>query len=406
MRVLFTTPILEHPPAGGPQLRIANSIKALSQICELDIIHRSIQQKKDVEATAAFYRQYTKEYITICTRSPKFCSSWFQRQYLRVLKRLFDHEVENSVAQILEHIERRKIDVVWFGYGNISYPLIKKVKAAKPELKVVCDTDSVWSRFVMRELPYAKGLRKLRILYSGLMKKMEERAWVDLCEVTTAVSDIDAEYYQSLTKNATKVRVFSNVVDVPSYDITVPAPDGFKSPSIYLAGTFGHYHSAMDTAARWVLEEILPKILPNFPNLHFYVVGRGSNVSFSHFNSPNVTVTGELESVLPYLKHSDIALVPLKFESGTRFKILEAGSCNIPLVSTTLGAEGIPVKHGEHILIADTADEFAKSIIHLLNDKKLSGRLAANCHDLVNQKYSVEALVEEAKDILEYLNHG
>ncbi|MDA9133106.1 glycosyltransferase family 4 protein [Alphaproteobacteria bacterium] len=406
MRILFTTPILEHPPAGGPQLRIANSIKALSQICELDIIHRSIRPKKDVEATAAFYRQYTKEYVTIFKRSPKFSSSWFNRQYLRVIKRLFDHEVENYVAQILEHVERRKINVVWFGYGNISYPLIKKVKAAKPELKVVCDTDSVWSRFVMRELPYARGLRKLRILYSGLMKKVEERAWVDLCEVTTAVSEVDAEYYQSLTKNAAKVRVFSNVVDVSSYDITVPAPGGFKSPSIYLAGTFGHYYSAMDTAARWVLEEILPKILPTYPNLHFYVVGRGSNVSFGHVNSPNVTVTGELESVLPYLKYSDIALVPLKFESGTRFKILEAGSCSIPLVSTALGAEGIPVKHGEHILIADTAEEFAESIIHLLNDKKLGGRLATNCHDLVSQMYSVEALVEEAKDILEYLNHG
>lgn len=406
MRVLFTTPILEHPPAGGPQLRIANSIKALSQICELDIIHRSIRPKKDVEATTVFYRRYAKEYITICEGLAEFPSSWFERQYLRVIKRLFDRGIENYVAQILEHVERRKIDVVWFGYGNLSYPLIKKVKAAKPALKVVCDTDSVWSRFVMRELPYARGWRKVRILYSGLMKKLQERAWVNLCEVTTAVSEIDAEYYQSLTKNVAKVRVFSNVVDVSSYDIAVPAPDGFKSPSIYLAGTFGHYYSAMDTAARWVLEEVLPKILPTYPNLHFYIVGRGSNVGFGHINSPNVTVTGELESVLPYLKHSDIALVPLKFESGTRFKILEAGCCGIPLVSTTLGAEGIPVKHGEHILIADTPDEFANSIIQLLNDKKLSSKLAINCHDLVSRMYGVEALVEEARDILEYLNHG
>jgi len=162
----------------------------------------------------------------------------------------------------------------------------------------------------------------------------------------------------------------------------------------------------MDTGARWVLEEVIPKILPTYPNLHFYIVGRGSNVSLGHVNSPNVTVTGEMESVLPYLKHSDIALVPLKFESGTRFKILEAGCCGIPLVSTTLGAEGIPVKHGEHILIADTPDEFAKSIIRLLNEKELGSRLAANCHDLVSQMYSVEALVEEGKGILEYLKHG
>jgi glycosyltransferase involved in cell wall biosynthesis len=121
--------------------------------------------------------------------------------------------------------------------------------------------------------------------------------------------------------------------------------------------------------------------------------------------SPNVTVTGRLESVLPYLCNTDVALVPLKFESGTRFKILEAGACKVPLVSTTLGAEGIPVVDGEHILIADDPMSFADAIIRLLENRSLANRLAVNCQDLVKEKYSVETLLLEAKRILGYLEH-
>lgn len=405
MKVLFTTPILEHPPAGGPQLRIENSIKALARVCDLDIVHRAYTPGADIEATDAFYRQYAKEYVTVYTKPAGTPSSWLHRRIARIIDRLFSPALDREADALIEHLERRKIDVVWFGYGNISYPLIKRVKARKPGLKVVCDTDSVWSRFVLREMPYAKGLRKLRILRAGLKKQAEEKAWVGLCNVTAAVSEVDAEYYRSLTKDANKVRIFSNVIDVASYvDIFAPPP-GFKKPSIYLAGTFGHYNSPMDMAARWVLEEIFPLVLNARPDLHFYIVGRNSDKGFGHLNGPNITVTGRLESVLPYLKNTSIALVPLKFESGTRFKILEAGACKVPLVSTTLGAEGIPVKNGEHILIADEPQEFAKAIIHLLDNQALAGQLAQNCHDLVNRLFSVEALSEEAKNILEYLSH-
>jgi glycosyltransferase involved in cell wall biosynthesis len=405
MRVLFTTPVLEHPPAGGPPLRVENSIKALSRVCQLDIIHRAYEPTPEVDATDIFYRGYAEEYSTIYVSVPNPSHSRLHFRFRRLIDRIIKKTILQHTSLILDHVDRRQIDVVWFGYGNISYSLIREVKKRRPKLKVVCDTDSVWSRFVLRELPYAKGLRKLKIYLSGIYKKNEERSWADLCDVTAAVSEIDAQYYRDLSKDARKVHLFSNVIDAQSYVAPMAAPVNFKKPSVYLAGTFGHYHSPMDTAARWVLEEVLPIVWAIRPDVHFYIVGRNSDKGFGHLNGPNITVTGKLESVLPYLKNADIALVPLMFESGTRFKILEAGACGVPLVSTTLGAEGIPVKDGEHILLADTPKDFASAILRLLEDKKLAHDLAENCHNLVNQTYSVEALAEEAKEILEYLNH-
>lgn len=223
--------------------------------------------------------------------------------------------------------------------------------------------------------------------------------------MTTAVSEVDAEYYRGVAADPGRVHVFSNVIDVQSYQTAPPPPPNFKKPSIYLAGSFGHYNSPMDMAARWMLEEVFPRVLKKHPDLHFYIVGRDSELGFGQFNGPNVTVTGRLDSVLPYLCNVDVALVPLMFESGTRFKILEAGACKIPLVSTTLGAEGIPVVDGRDILIADEPAEFADAIIKILDDKNLANRLAQNCFRLVTERYSVEALTAEAKHILEYLKH-
>ena len=112
-----------------------------------------------------------------------------------------------------------------------------------------------------------------------------------------------------------------------------------------------------------------------------------------------------VDTVLPYLCHTNVALVPLMFESGTRFKILEAGACKTPIISTTLGAEGIPVIHDKEVLIADKAINFAKEIVNVLNDSELSNKLTVINYDLISRKYSLTVLEQEAKKILEYLKN-
>lgn len=400
MKVLFTTPVLEHPAAGGPQLRIENSIKALGQVCELHVVSRvSRGNLGGVDA---------ERYISGLCRSFSYAPSCRWRstnRYLRKLQSIFGEmtglDVSRDARYLMDEVDRLGIDVLWFGYGNISFPLMLAVRKARPKLKLVCDTDSVWSRFVLRELPYAgTALRRTAITRKGLQKEAEERAWVRMCDVTTAVSEVDAEYYRSIAPESQRVRIFSNVIDLASYREVPPAPSGLKKPCMFLAGTFGHYNSPMDTAARWVLEEILPRVQAQIPEVHFYIVGKGSDRTLGHASGPSVTVTGKLPSVLPYLYHADVSLVPLKFESGTRFKILEAAACNVPIVSTVLGAEGLPVVHEKHALLADEAEQFATAVVEMIHNKAAAQQLAKNCHQLVQRGFSVEHLENEARDIL------
>lgn len=399
MKVLFTSPILEHPAAGGPQLRIENTIKALSQACDLYVVARTTKQQIGGDAGDAFYRQFCTEFSYMPSGGGS-ASNPYRRRLQSLLLKLTGSYVAQQARFLLEVADRHGIDIIWFGYGNVSFPLIRMIKQMRPAMKMVCDTDSVWSRFVLRELPYEKDpQRRTEIEREGRAKEREEQAWVDLCEITTAVSEVDAEYYRSIASEPSRVHLFSNVIDVDSYEIVPEAAADLRKPCIYLAGTFGF--APMDTAARWVLDEVWPTVKEQLPGVGFYLVGRNSDRSFGDVSESGVIVKGRLPSVLPYLCHADVALVPLKFESGTRFKILEAGACGVPLVSTTLGAEGIPVTHGIDILIADEPDAFAAAIVKLVKHRAFAKGLADKCRSLVRSQFSVQSLVLEATEILD-----
>ncbi len=191
------------------------------------------------------------------------------------------------------------------------------------------------------------------------------------------------------------------MIDFTNYQ-SKPINPEMKRPAVYLAGTFWR-GSPMEEAARWIIKEVLPDVWTEYPSLHFYIIGKGSREILNDIHDKRISILGEVLSVLPYLCNVDIAMVPLKFESGTRFKILEAGACGIPIVSTTLGAEGLPVKHRENIFIADTPSEFSNSIKKLLENKEEARTIAEKCKRLIENQYSLSTGRIEAEKILNFL---
>jgi len=405
MKILFTTPVIEHPPAGGPNLRIENSIIALNKVSELHVISRLNQIMIGGREAEDFFKQYCNKFLYVPSVLP-------ENKLIKKLRRIVlgkkkcnnsDKLTEKDAKFIINYAKRNKINIIWFGYGNISYNLMKKIKELNPEFKIVCDTDSVWSRFILRELPYEKDeKRKIQIKKEGKLKEQEEADWIKWCDVTTAVSEVDADYYKSLTDDKDRIKIFSNVINLDTYKNKPLPPVDFKNPCIYLAGTFWS-QSPMEKAARWIIEEVIPIIRKTYPDIHLYIIGQGSDNILSDVKDKNITITGKLLSVLPYLYNSDVSLVPLMFESGTRFKILEAAACEIPITSTTLGAEGINITHGENIIIADEPEEFADAVLKILNNKDFAKQIATNCKKLIQKNYSIEKLADEAKEIIEYL---
>jgi len=406
VRVLYTTPILRYPSNGGPQLSAETRVKALSKLSELHVVSRVPIRRIGGIGAQQFFEQYCAAFVY--SPSTNVTSSNATNKYVRALENLRNQQkdlmLNQDVNYILKYVGEHGIDVVWCHRTEFSFDLISAIKKKRPEIKVVADTNSVYSRFILRELPYQKSfIRKLRIYREGKRKQKEERILSNISDVLTAVSEVDAEYYRSIARLPERIKTFSNVVDVEAYQRAPSPPDDFKKPCIYLAGSFYAHQCPMVDAVRWMIVEILPLVRQEIPAIHLYIIGRGSDKVLSDINDPGITITGELPSVLPYLCHADVALVPLRFESGTRFKILEAGACGIPVVSTTLGAEGLAVTDQKDILIADRPEAFADCIISLVTDRDLALKLASNLRSLVHENYSIASLAEEGRQILEYL---
>jgi glycosyltransferase involved in cell wall biosynthesis len=417
--ILFTTPYLRYPAAGGYLLGIENSIKALACIATLHIHSRDSLEPADLVSTLSYYQGICQNLHVSASLQPKINPLGFaQRAVNRIARRVVGQNLfhaarpssgaEQDCAAILRIAAQIKPDVIWLGFGAISYPLVRLVTASAP-CKVVVQADGVYSRSILRGLPYAPNEEvRRRISEEGKIKLEEEQWGTPLADVTTAVSEIEAEYYRRLAPSPDMVHRFHNVIDWEMYRDAPPSPTGLQRPCLYLAGTFWHDDSflggsPMKDAVRWVVRDVLPLVQRQIPNIHLYIVGANSDKVVGDVAGPGITITGALPSVLGYLCHADVALVPVRFGSGTRLKILEAGACGIPIVSTTLGAEGLPVQHEEHMLIADAPGDFAASIVRLLTEKSFGRRLATNLKTLVATRFSIPALAEEGRSVLRHL---
>jgi polysaccharide biosynthesis protein PslH len=135
----------------------------------------------------------------------------------------------------------------------------------------------------------------------------------------------------------------------------------------------------------WMVREIWPRIRAAVPNAVFRVVGRAPDGRITRLAGESVEITGSVPTVEPWLAGAMAFVVPLRIGGGTRLKIFEAMSAGRAIVSTTIGAEGLPVEHERNILLADDASTFADAVIRVLKDAELRRRLGSAALSLADE---------------------
>jgi glycosyltransferase involved in cell wall biosynthesis len=190
----------------------------------------------------------------------------------------------------------------------------------------------------------------------------------------------------------TPVLAAPNGVDL---DYFRPSSEPGDDNAIVMTG-FMKTRPNIDAALHFV-EEVLPHIVAARPNIVFYIVGGGAPDEVKRLAGPHVVVTDTVPDVRPYVHGSAVFVVPLRMGGGTRLKVLEALSMKKPLVSTSLGCEGIDVKHREHLLIADAPIAFANAVLELLDNKALAATLAHQGHELVERQYQWKTVVDNVE---------
>ena len=162
-------------------------------------------------------------------------------------------------------------------------------------------------------------------------------------------------------------------------------------------------------AALWFIRSIWPRIKKQHPSINCQFVGKGigSEMRQAAEKDPQIELISEVEDLRPYRKGATIFINPMRLGSGLRVKILEAMGSGLPVVTTSLGAAGLPAQNGTNCFISDTPKGFANAISWLLTDTQLAGRMGARAKQMTTQQYNVHASTAQLERIFnDTINSG
>lgn len=226
--------------------------------------------------------------------------------------------------------------------------------------------------------PFETGLFFLKWL---VMLRWETRAARAFDHCIT-VSESERQWLRKRSPGL-PVTVIENGVDTKRLR---PLADAGPGNVLVFVGTMG-YPPNVDAVLHFH-DRILPRIRERVPDARLLVVGRSPAPALERLAfTGGITLTGDVPDPVPYYAGARVCVVPLRGGGGTRLKILESMALGKPVVSTSLGCEGLQVRHGEEILVADAPREFARSVANLLESPALRHRISTQARDLVEHRY-------------------
>jgi len=190
--------------------------------------------------------------------------------------------------------------------------------------------------------------------------------------------------------------VIPNGIDLTEFASPYLAPE---AGTLVFSGLMSYYPNQQ--AVRWFLDAVFPLVLRQAPAARFVVAGASPPAWLRARASSRVDVTGEVPAVQPYLERAQVVVVPLMIGGGTRIKVLEALAAGRPVVSTSIGAEGLDLPDGESILIADDAQSFADRVVQLLSSPSLAAQIVDSGRRHVVHRFDWNRIGERLRDVLE-----
>ena len=373
MRILFLTPQLPYPPRQGTQIRNFHLLRAASSTHEVDLL--SFARPGEAFSGTGPLRELCGEVQLI----PAPLRT--RQERVRTLVASPDPDMahrlrsEGLAAMLRAMLERGRYDAVQVaGIEMARYiPIVRKTV---PGTRVVFDDHNAEYLLQGRaaEVDAHHPPSWPKAVYSLIQWRKLRSYEARLCRVADAVlavSEDDAAAIRSLGGTA-PVFVVPNGVDTEYYR---PNPSQSPRPATLLFTGTMDFRPNVD-AVRWFVADVLPLLAERRPDVRLDIVGRSPAPAVQRLASSAVSVTGAVDDVRPYFERASLYVVPMRMGGGVRLKILEALAMGLPLVSTSMGAEGAGLTHGKELLIADTAAQFAQAILSLLDDPALRTRLA------------------------------
>ena len=266
----------------------------------------------------------------------------------------------------------------------------RRIRQIAPNTRLILDWHNIESEILAR---FAQNDRNpLRSWYakrtSSLSRNVENEL-LRLCHAHTVCSERERQVLLDRAPEA-RIEVVGNGVDCEFF--AQPSPATGERQDVLFMGRMD-YHANID-AALYFAREIWPQVRQRRPELRLVIVGAQPPKLVLALREQGITVTGTVEDVRPFYRSALVSVVPLRVGGGTRLKVLEAMAAGTPVISTTLGAEGLAICPGKDIVIADTPATMADAIVSLQAGSTFWQELLANGQRLVRANYDWDVVGE------------
>jgi polysaccharide biosynthesis protein PslH len=392
MKILWVNSDFLHPTTRGGQIRTLEMLKRLHRRHEIHYAALLLPSAHGAVERSVEYctRAYSVAHQVPADFTPGFFRQMVESQLSKVPVAVLRYRSDALTRQVDSLIRSEKFDAVVCDFLSTS-PNVPDLGTA------ILFQHNVESVIWKRHAENGSGLMKM--YFQGQYDRML-RYEGRVCQAVkriVAVSEGDARTMQSLYG----VR---DVTAVPTgVDLDYFAPPEPRPPTTDLV-----FLGSMDwrpniDGVRWFASDILPLIRRRRPECSLTIAGRLPTPEILRLaeSDPRIHVTGTVPDVRPYLWKSAVSIVPLRVGGGTRLKIYEAMAARIPVVSTTIGAEGLDVRDGENIALADSPEAFAERCLGLLGDDAEARRKQAQAAwEMVSACYSWEVAARKFEQVL------
>lgn len=376
MKILMLTPYLPYPLISGGQTRSYNLIKNLSQKHEITLFSLV---KDDSE------RKYIPELKKFCKKVFVFNRSktpWTLRNILLTGFGPYPFLVIRNLAReerkaIEEELNNDNYDLI---HAETFYVMPHIPKTKVPILLVEQTIEYlVYKHYVEKQAPFVS---KLPFWIDVLKLKFWETHFWKQAKRVVAMSDSDKNEMKKLVPDL-KIDIVPNGIDI-DYFSEKPKIES-KIPKVLYVGNFKWIQNV--EAVKVLVEEVWPKVKKEVPNAKLRIVGMNITDAVRDYASDDIEITEGLSDIRDAYKKATVLVAPIKGPGGTRLKILEAMASSLPVVTTTVGAEGLEVKSGVDILVSDNMEELSSYTVKVLKDRFLAKKLGTYGKNFVQSNY-------------------
>lgn len=271
-------------------------------------------------------------------------------------------------------------------FGGVQVYEYRQLAAPLPNLIVPYESYSLWLDRAIAEArsPVARAAARLR---QGMARRYE-RFMFEGYDRVVVLTDRDADALRALNP-ATPTVTIPNGVDLDYFTPSGYEPD---EPALLFTGNYD-YAPNLDAALRLV-RDIFPRVKEVVPEARLYLVGANPPAALRAYAGDDIAIPGRVPDLRPYFECSLLYVSPLRMGAGIKNKALETLAMRTPLVASPLSCDGIPVRDGEHVLLAADDDAFVEQILLLLRTPGLRARLAQNGRRLVEEQFTWQRVAD------------